>query len=243
LAIVAISSHLDDAALSASASLAGAGATVLTVFAGMPPEGFGVSLWDRLTGAASSAARQAERLSEDAEVMRLLAARGCYLDEREAQFRPAGSVPDLDRLAGRMARHFAGAGEVWLPAAIGKHADHLIARDAGLRAAALAGHQHVVLYADFPYVIRYGWPAWVSGLQAGPFLDPAPWLAHELAGTGLIAEPGSAEVITLSPAQRATKTAIIGAYRSQAMALSLGPDDLASNPAKLDYELFWRASL
>jgi LmbE family N-acetylglucosaminyl deacetylase len=243
LAIVAISAHLDDAALSASASLSRAGATVLTVFAGMPPPEFGVSLWDKVTGAVSSAVRQAERLDEDAEVMKLLAARGCYLDVREAQFRPAGPEPSVGELAEQIAGHLSEAGEVWLPAAIGKHRDHIIARDAGLRAARLAGHRSVVLYADFPYVISYGWPTWITGQAADPYLDAEHWLAHELAAAGLAAPVRTAEVIRLSQAQRELKVKIISAYRTQASALALRPEDLAARPGKLDYELFWQMSL
>jgi LmbE family N-acetylglucosaminyl deacetylase len=243
MAIVAISPHLDDAALSASASLSGRAATVLTVFAGMPPPGFEVSLWDRVTGAVSSAVRQAERLDEDAEVMRLLGARGCYLDEREAQYREAGPDPDIDQLAERMAGHLSGADEFWLPAAIGRHGDHVITRDAGLRAAGLAGLRDVVLYADFPYVTTWGWPAWITGQPGDPYLEAEPWLAHELAVAGIGAPVRSAEVIRLSPAQRELKTKIIEAYRSQASALGLRPEDLARQPAKLDYELYWREDL
>ncbi len=243
MAIVAISPHLDDAALSASASLSGAAATVLTVFAGMPPPGFEVSLWDRLTGAASSAVRQAERLDEDAEVMRLLGTRGCYLEEREAQFRARGADPDTGRLAERIAGYLTSADEVWVPVAIGKHRDHIIVRDAGLRAARLAGHRAVVLYADFPYVISYGWPAWITGRPGDRYLESEPWLAHELAAAGLATPVRTAEVIRLSPDQRELKTKIIKAYRSQASALNLRQEDLAAQPSKLDYELFWRTSL
>ena len=240
MAIVAVSPHLDDAALSASVSLHGVGATVLTVFAGMPASGMTASLWDRVTGASSSAERQAERLVEDAAVMSLLAARGRYLDEREWQYRQAESAPDVDDLAARIAEHLTSADEVWLPAAIGRHPDHVLARDAGLRAAAAAGHGDVVLYADFPYVITYGWPSWVSGQPADPYLNPEIWLAEQLTAAGLDAPVRSAEVVTLSSAQRAAKTKIIAAYRTQASALDLTAAALAREPAKLDFELCWR---
>ena len=47
----------------------------------------------------------------------------------------------------------------------------------------------------------------------------------------------------LTAAQRAVKTEIIAAYRSQAPALRLAPQDLATDPSKLDYELAWRMPL
>lgn len=243
MAIVAVSPHLDDAALSASVKLHGVGATVLTVFAGIPAPGLTVSLWDRVTGASSSAERQAERLAEDAAVMSLLSARGRYLDEREEQYRKAEPAPDIDRLAGLIAEHLAGADEVWLPAAIGRNPDHVLARDAGLRAAAATGHGDVMLYADFPYVITYGWPSWVSGQPADPYLNSEIWLAEQFAAAGLDAPIRSAEVIRLSPAQRAAKSAIISAYRTQASALDLTAAALARDPAKLDYELCWRLTV
>lgn len=240
MAIVAVSPHLDDAALSASASLHGVGATVLTMFAGMPAPGLTASLWDRLTGASSSAERQTERLAEDSAVMSLLSARGSYLDERELQYRQAEPAPDVERLARRVAEHLTAADEVWLPAAIGRHPDHVLARDAGLRAAAATGHRDVVLYADFPYVITYGWPSWISGRPADPYLDPESWMAEQLAVAGLDAPVRGAEVVKLNSAQRATKSEIIAAYRTQASALDLTVVALARDPAKLDYELCWR---
>jgi len=214
LGIVAISAHLDDAALSASASLTGRDATVLTVFAGMPPPEVELSFWDAHTGAANSKDRQIERLAEDAEVMRLMSAQGRYLDELDSQYRPSGEPPDLDRVAGAIARYFNGdSTEAWIPAAIGGHPDHIFARDAALRAALIAGLPEVVLYADYPYVLSFGVPSWLSRRPAE---------------------------VSLTPGQRETKTKIISAYRSQSPALGLGDADLAASPAKLNTELFWR---
>jgi LmbE family N-acetylglucosaminyl deacetylase len=213
---VAISAHLDDAALSASASLAGQDATVLTVFAGMPPPEIVLASWDELTGAANSARRQIERLAEDAEAMRLLSARGRYLDALDSQYRASGPAPDVDRIAESIAAHFDGAStQAWIPAAIGAHPDHVLARDAALKAAMLAGLTEIVLYADFPYVLAFGLPPWMKKRP---------------------------DEISLSHEQRAAKSKIINAYCSQAPALGLGQAELAANPAKLTTELFWRVS-
>ena len=236
--IIAVSPHLDDAALSASAALSTGGATVATVFSGVPADDWPVSCWDRLTGAADSARRQRERLAEDEAVMRLLSATAVHLGEPEAQYRRGD--PDLSAAVERLTGLLAGAGEVWLPSAIGGHRDHAFARDAGLRAAVATGRGEVTLYADFPYVIAYGWPAWVSGQPAPANLDAAFWLADQLAGTGLDTESLTPVVTRLSPAQRELKTAVIGVYQSQAAALRLAPRDLAADPAKLDFELAWR---
>jgi LmbE family N-acetylglucosaminyl deacetylase len=214
LGIVAISAHLDDAALSASASLAGRDATVLTIFAGTPPAELGLASWDALTGATNSADRQIERLAEDAEVMRILSAQGRYLDELDSQYRAPGQEPDLERIAQSIAGYFSGEEtEAWIPAALGGHPDHALARDAALRAAVIAGLPEVVLYADYPYVLTFGLPSW-----------PA-------------AQPTE---ISLTPGQRETKTRVVRAYRSQSQALDLSDADLAADPSKLDTEFFWR---
>jgi hypothetical protein len=239
--IVAVSPHLDDAALSASAALSSCGATVATVFTAVPAADWPASWWDRLTGAKDSASRQRERLAEDEAVMRLLSARAVHLGEPEAQYRQGD--PDLGRAVERLTGLLAGAGDVWLPSAIGGHPDHAFARDAGLRAAAAVGHRQVTLYADFPYVIAYGWPAWVSGQPAPAHLDAAFWLADQLAGTGLDGERLTPLVTRLSQAQRQLKNAVIAAYSSQAAVLKLAPHDLAAYPAKLAFELAWRMPL
>lgn len=216
MGIVAISAHLDDAALSASASLAGRDATVLTVFAGMPPPEIELAPWDELTGATSSARRQAERLAEDAEAMRLLSASGRYLDVLDSQYRVSGRAPDLDRIAESIARYFDGdSTQAWIPAAIGEHPDHVLARDAALRAAMMAGLAEIVLYADFPYVLSFGLPPWMTTRP---------------------------DEISLTRRQRETKVKVINAYRSQAPALALAQADLAASPAKLSKELFWRVA-
>jgi len=241
MGIVAVSPHLDDAALSASVALGQGGATVATIFTALPRADQPITWWDRLTGAASSLERQRERLAEDEQAMRLLSARGVHLDEPEALYRDGD--PDLDRAVERLTELMKAADEVWLPSAIGGHRDHAFAREAGLRAAAATGHPEVMLYADFPYVIVYGWPRWVSGLPGAGYLDAGFWLADQLASGGL-GEEGLVPVVTkLSREQRAAKAAIIAAYRTQAAALRLTSEDLAADPSKLEFELAWRMRL
>ena len=216
MGIVAISAHLDDAALSASASLAGRDATVLTVFAGMPPAEIRLASWDARTGATNSAERQTERLAEDAEVMRILSARGRYLDELDSQYRSPGQAPDLERIARSIAGYFSGdSTQAWIPAALGGHPDHALARDAALRAAVIAGLPGIVLYADYPYVLSFGLPSW-------PAEQPT--------------------VVNLTAGQRQTKTRIVRAYGSQSLALGLSDAELAASPSKLDTEFFWRVA-
>ncbi|MEY9932648.1 LmbE family N-acetylglucosaminyl deacetylase [Catenulispora sp. GP43] len=238
---VLTSPHLDDAALSACAEIAKGGALVVTVFTAVPPPDWPPTWWDRLTGeSADSRARQLARRAEDAEAMRLLGARNTYLDQPEQLHRDGD--PDREAIVKALASCYADADEVWLPAGIGAHPDHIIARDAGLEAAALAGHTEVVLYADFPYVILYGWPASVRG-TGDRLIDADFWLTDQLQSTGL--DPAALEprALRLSPAQRVLKRQIIEAYQTQAPALGLGGPALAADPTKLDYELSWRMAV
>lgn len=241
MTITAVSPHLDDAALSATAALAGRDATVVTLFTAVPPAELPVSWWDQLTGATSSRQRQNDRLDEDKAAMALLGAKAVHLDEPEAAYRDGD--PDLRRATDRMTELLAGASEVWLPSAIGTHRDHRLARNAGLRAAAAAGHDEVVLYADFPYVIAYGWPAWVSGSLDGGYLDAAFWLDDQLTSAGLGDADLTPVVTRLSKEQQALKAEIISAYRSQAPALRLAQADLTSDPGKLEFEISWHVRL
>lgn len=233
-----VSPHLDDAALSASTELSKGAATVLTVFTAAPPEDWPTSAWDLLTGASNSRRRQFERYDEDAAAMRLFGAESSYLDVLEGLYRDV--EPDMEPAVEQMARTFAEAEEVWLPSAIGQHPDHLLARDAALRAAARAGRDEVVLYADFPYVISYGWPSSVDGHETHSYLDADAWLTTELVATGLDPAALTPAVTKLDAEQRARKVEVIAAYRSQALALRLGAGDLAAHPARLDFELCWR---
>jgi hypothetical protein len=227
--------------MSASAGLAGRDATVATVFTALPDAGRPVTWWDRLTGATSSRQRQRERLAEDRAAMALLGARCVHLDEPEALYRDGD--PDLRRAVTRLTALLAGAREVWLPSAIGEHRDHTFARDAGLRAAAAAGHAEVILYADFPYVIEYGWPAWVSGRPDGEYLDTGYWLSDQLASAGLNEASLTPVVTRLNQEQRALKARVIAAYRTQASVLRLAPADLEADPGKLEFEISWRARM
>lgn len=239
--IAAVSPHLDDAALSASVALGVGGATVVTVFTALPAAGSPVSWWDRLTGAIDSLDRQRERLAEDTVAMGLLSATGVHLDEPEALYRD--DEPDLDGAVQRMTELLASADEVWLPSAIGGHRDHMLARQAGMRAAGAAGHSRVMLYADFPYVIAYGWPSWVAGHPGGSYLDATFWLTDQIASARLDPADLTPVITRLTAEQRAAKAEIIAAYRTQAPALRLGPADLAADPSKLDYELAWQMPL
>ena len=239
--IAIVSPHLDDAALSASAELSRGGATVLTVFTASPPADWPISEWDLLTGATSSLERQLERYDEDAAAMRLFGAQSVYLDALEEQYRKA--EPDLEAAIERIAQAFDVADEVWVPSAIGGHPDHLIARNAALDAAARAGREEVVMYADFPYIISFGWPSKAVGQEVDPYFNVDGWLQAELVNSGIDPTALTLSVTKLDAEQRTRKAEVIATYRSQASALRLSRRDLAADPGKLDFELCWRMPL
>jgi LmbE family N-acetylglucosaminyl deacetylase len=238
---VVVSPHLDDAAFSASAKLGLGGATVVTVFTAIPDADWPTSWWDLRTGATNSRNRQLERRAEDATAMCLLKAHTIYLDEYELLYR--NEWPDLSAATEQLTECFRSADEVWLPAAIGGHPDHRMTRDIGLRAAAQSGQHEVLLYADYPYILTYGWPPSLTGRAPHTHADADFWLTDQFREIGIDPAVLDPELVILDVEQRALKQEIIGTYRSQAQALSLGPADLASDPTKLDYELRWRMAV
>ncbi len=241
--MIVLSAHLDDAVLSATTALTRYSATAVTVFSGPPPDGVALTRWDRVTRAESSHDRLRERLAEDDRAVSVLGCRTRRLDVPEAQYR----VTELDfgDLVARLRREFEGEHEVWAPAGIGGHPDHIATRDAALAAVReLAERPDVTLYADVPYALRYGWPSWVDGREPRPYLNIDAWFDWELAERGLDAVDLKPQVAELQPAERLLKAAAVRAYRSQLPSLcmeDLGDPDSGElwGPA-LKYEVAWR---
>ncbi|MFF4607535.1 PIG-L deacetylase family protein [Streptomyces sp. NPDC001339] len=238
---VVFSPHMDDAVLSASVCLLRPGTEVVTVFAGPPSPATGLTHWDRLTRARSSADRHTARLAEDDRAMSLLGVPFQRLDEVDNQYRQ-GDL-DLDALAGRLADLADGADEVWAPAAVGGHPDHVAVRDAvrtGLRERNV--EVPVVVYADQPYSLWAGWPTWLTGRPAPGHLDPDYWLDNELAEQCFRPAELIREAVELTADQRRRKSEAVQAYRSQLAALWLDPADTRRWESFLSYEIAWRLS-
>jgi LmbE family N-acetylglucosaminyl deacetylase len=238
---VVVSAHLDDAVLSASGRLMAGDAWVLTVFAGFPAPGGDVPFWDRLTGATDSRQRVAERHAEDDEALGVLGVQTVRLDEVDEQYRSGPVDPDV--LARRMADAMAGVREVWLPAGVGGNNDHLAAREAGRQALQLLARpvEQVRLYADVPYTATYGgWPRWVSGRPADPYLDADWWLEQDLPLRGLDPAKLLPEPRLLDPDELALKRRAVAAYRSQLPALRLTGLSAELEADILGVELSWR---
>ncbi len=247
------STHLDDAVLSAAARLLQPGSRAVTVFAGPPPGGLPSTVWGRVTRAVSPAQRHGERLEEDRRAMEALGCPALRLDVPEIEYRPGdlakiefgprGVRQDeiVERIAEEVAPLVAESSEIWAPAAVGRHLDHLAARDGVL--AAWRSHGSSVparLYADLPYSIQYGWPSWVTGAPDGRYLDAGAWLEGELAGCGLDPSLLVADVRELDAEMRRRKETAVLAYQTQLPSLHLGPDDSRRWRHLLSHELSWR---
>jgi LmbE family N-acetylglucosaminyl deacetylase len=135
----------------------------------------------------------------------------------------------------------AGAVEVWAPAGIGCHPDHLAVRGAVLDAV----HPDVKVhhYADVPYSIRYGWPASVTGEPpVSPYLDVEFWLAEELAATGVDVAVMTRSVHRLDADQQRRKVAAMACYATQIPALDTDDALASGDPAYVGFEVSWSRS-
>jgi LmbE family N-acetylglucosaminyl deacetylase len=159
---VVVSAHLDDAVLSSYAPL-GPTTTVVTVFAGLPPEGT-LGKWDADGGATDSRTRVAERREEDRRALAPSGAPYVHLDLPDLQYVTLGVVerPTLETLSTSLREHLDEATTVLAPCALSanrpfdrfrrpRYSDHRFVRDA-----VLAVRPDATLYADLPYALNPG---------------------------------------------------------------------------------------
>jgi hypothetical protein len=232
--VLLLSPHLDDAVLDCwSVLTASADVRVVNVFAGVPAAG-SVTYYERLAGARDSAAHVRRRHAEDRRAL-ALAARSAvslgFLARTHRRGRPEPSFQALDAALGAHGP----VSTVYAPAALGAaHPDHELVRSYAL-ALARRG-MPVRLFADVPYGVAYGWPAWVTGGEPEPGLDvDAYW------GDGPVGSQAGAEVVRLDRRAAAAKLAAMRTYRSEFAVLDRGPLRQLSNPAIHGFEVFWPA--
>lgn len=229
--IAILSPHLDDAVLSAWFALrSGHDPVVVNVFDGIPPRGT-LSRWDRVTGAADSGERMRERLEEDRRALALAGRPSVSLGFLEAEYRTG---PPPDELLDALARATAAVDELWAPAGIGGHADHVAVRDWALAAAAAGGR--VRLYAELPYCVVNGWPAWVTGAEPHPYCLPELSWERFLPGDGALLTPAAH---ALDPDEVRLKQRAVDEYRTQVFALDRGPSRLLRIPEVIGHEASW----
>lgn len=234
--IVVVSPHLDDAVLSCGGLLASAPGHVVTVFGGVPAAGTPAPMWDLLTGATDPVARMRDRLVEDDAALAVLGATTDRLSLLDSQYRTGPA--DHDEIVAQLRPLLAGLPEVHVPSAIGRHPDHVATRDAAL--AAVGPDTEVLLYADLPYTLAFGWPSWVDGSAPDPLLDPGRWIAAEIADAGLDPTTLIALPRSLTAEAAARKQAAASAYTSQLPALDALAGGRLTDGDASRFELAWR---
>jgi LmbE family N-acetylglucosaminyl deacetylase len=231
---VVLSPHPDDAVLSAWTVLTGPGEVrVLTVCSGLPPAGT-LGAFDPLFGVTDSAAFMALRAAEDAEALARAGRRATGLGFLDHQYR--SEPPAVGELVAAVEGAVGSAARVLAPAAIGDHPDHQLVRRAALELA-VGSAVPLTLYADLPYAARLGWPAWVSGEPARPYLEPDVLWRPALASLPTSGPPP--RPVALDPGQVAAKETAIRTYRTQFEALNAGPVGLLTASGILGFELYW----
>ncbi len=234
--ITLLSPHLDDAVLSCWHLLEGpAPVTVVNVFTCSPPEGTDPPWWDRLTGARDPVQRMRERRAEDARALACVGRSAVNLGFLDNQYgrrdSPAG------RLLKRIRTMLEPGTVIHAPAALSRHPDHEIVRDAALDLAR-SGWQ-VVLYADLPHAILHGWPAWVSGTPEAEESNVGADWDVVLADAGLNPERLVPRVRPLGTAARRRKLKALDEYRTQRRALDGLSFVPLADPRALAFELTW----
>jgi LmbE family N-acetylglucosaminyl deacetylase len=229
--VVVLSPHLDDAVLSAWSVLRrDVAAIVVNLCAGDPPPG-AVPPWDLLTRATDAAERMRERRAEDRAALGEVGRESVDLPFLDNHYRSGPLDPEAVLAALRDA--VPEARELWAPAAIGGHPDHLAARDAALELG--RGGPPLRLYADLPYAARRGWPEWVTGRRPRHGLDLDAWLRAYLPAGATY--PGDAVRLSRSEARR--KLRALRAYRSQWSVFA--HDDWMRRGATTRYEVSFAA--
>ncbi len=235
--VVVISPHLDDAVLSAFRLLTQAtGATVITVFAGIPGGSVAPGEYDRLTRSDAPRARMLARREEDVRVLGELGVGHVHLDFLDHPYRTAD--PQAAAIARAIVAVLPDHDTLVIPAAIGAHPDHVLAREAALLLPVGGGR---LAMADLPYAAVFGWPEAVTGRPDPPFLDP--WAAWEPALERLAESSGrTPELIVdrLSPSEQRRKLAAVHGYRTQFDAQEAGPSRELTHPRRRGHEVAWR---
>lgn len=201
LETIVLSPHFDDAVFSCGAYLARhPGTVVLTVFAGVPPDGVGAPSWDQRCGFDCPQAAMRARHDENVRALATLGVRGEQLPLLDQQYGGEGEglVAALTDTLSRI-----GGTRVLLPLGL-FHEDHVRVSNAGLFVCGLLGRA-CIAYEDALYRCK-------PGLVRQRFA--------ELAGSGVCAIPWRSERADIPAKVRAVK-----AYASQLRALGLTPGE------------------
>jgi LmbE family N-acetylglucosaminyl deacetylase len=225
-----VSTHFDDAVLSAFGALDAAhGTIVLTVCAGVPGDAEPASEWDADAGFASGAQAARARAEEDRRACELAQARPIHLGWLDGPYRDG---QDADALRTAVAEHLSDATTLWIPAGIGSHADHVAVRDALLPLAASRPGRAAV-YLDLPYAAFEGWE--VDDPERPPEHRWEPHLAILQDALAL----GDCRRIDLAPDVVERKLASVSCHASQMPGLQQAAPWLLDPAGALAHERWW----
>jgi len=232
--IVVLSPHLDDAVLSAWSVLTHPGdVVVVNVFAGVP-ESCTPPRWDRVARATDSRELVRARIAEDEQALAIAGRKPVNLELLDRHYRDG----DPTDMRATLAAAIPAAARLHAPVGIGGHRDHQLVRNAALELGERAGIP-VVLYAELPYAAYFGWPAWVTGDEPDPHLDPEVDWEIALAATPVDRDRLVPDVVRLSDPAVADKRRAIRTYRTQFAALNRGPIGVLDHPSVLGFEVSW----
>jgi LmbE family N-acetylglucosaminyl deacetylase len=145
-------------------------------------------------------------------------------------------APTAHQIVTALTSQVAAASLVCVPAAIGRHPDHVLLRDAALKL--VDQGVPVRLYADLPYCIQHGWPRWVSGqTNSNDAAIDSLWRSDL---GDVVDSLQSAVIVTLTPQQQETKRAAVGCYRSQLSTAGSGFREMLLGRDSFRYELYWQ---
>ena len=209
---------------------------VVNLFAGTPAAG-PLPDWDAITGATDPAERTRERRAEDARALGAAGRDPLNLPLLDAQYRSAASAPGLEELDRLLSAHVSSASRVYAPAGIGAHADHVLTRTYA-RMLRRAGFP-VALYAELPYCVRHGWPAWVDGSEPDPHRDVEAFWRPYLAQIPELPPVREGRVVRLEEGAAEAKLEAMRCYRTQLPALDYAAAGVLEDPAIFRFELAW----
>jgi LmbE family N-acetylglucosaminyl deacetylase len=240
--VAVVSPHLDDAVLSAWSVLRNA--LVISCFAGHPSADVNGS-WDARSAFSSGRSAVDTRRAEDLAALRLSHSEPVHLDLLDEQYRRGEPAP-IGELTDVLRELLADVSEVWIPAGLGRHQDHVATRQAAI--AATKATQRRFLYADLPYAGQPAWPADLTGALRDRFVHAACGalgLAQpEQEWRSVLAEvvdplPGEPKVLRLTPHQSRQKWEAVSRYRSQLPPLKCGRRHPLRRRRIFAYEVHW----
>jgi hypothetical protein len=207
---------------------------VVNLFAAIPRSGT-PGLREAIDGVRDSAERARARMAEDALALARAGREALNLPLLDAEYRrQARSVLDLEDVDRAVSSVVQSASRVYVPAGIGSHADHLLARRYG-RILLRAG-MPVTLYAELPYCIFYGWPPWVDGREPAANRNVDVYWQSFLKGVPEMPSLHSAEVRRLDAPTASAKREAVRCYETS---LNYGIRHMLDDPEFHGFEVRW----